>query len=160
MRQLIAGNWKMHGTTASAVALAEGVRAGAGGVDCDLLVCPPFVHLSAVASVLQGSVVALGGQDCHQAPQGAHTGDIAAPMLRDVGATYVILGHSERRQNHGEIDETIREKTEAALRCGLSPIVCVGETEEQRQSGKETEIVGWQSAAGVRGEGDRLRGGL
>jgi triosephosphate isomerase len=144
MRQLIAGNWKMHGTTASAVALAEAVRAGAGDVDCDLLVCPPFVHLGPVAAALRGSAVALGGQDCHQALQGAHTGDIAPPMLVDVGATHVILGHSERRQNHGEIDEVVREKTEAALRAGLTPIVCVGETDEQRQSGQETELVGWQ----------------
>jgi triosephosphate isomerase len=149
MRQLIAGNWKMHGLTAAAVALAEGVRDGAAAVDCDLLVCPPFVHLGAVAAVLKDGAVALGGQDCHQAPQGAHTGDISAPMLRDIGASYVILGHSERRQNHGEIDELVREKTEAALRNGLTPIVCVGETDEQRQSGQETELVGWQLAGSL-----------
>jgi triosephosphate isomerase len=149
MRQLIAGNWKMHGTAASAVALAEGVRAGAADAPCDLLVCPPFVHLAAVAAVLKGTPVGLGGQDCHQAPQGAHTGDISAPMLVDVGATHVILGHSERRHNHGEIDELVREKTEAALRTGLTPIVCVGETDEQRQSGQETEVVGWQLAGSL-----------
>ena len=149
MRQLIAGNWKMHGTGGSAVALAEAVLAGAGAVDCDLLVCPPSVHLGAVAEVLRGGAVALGGQDCHQALQGAHTGDIAAPMLLDVGATHVILGHSERRQNHGEIDEVVREKTETALRTGLTPIVCVGETDEQRQSGQETEVVGWQLAGSL-----------
>jgi triosephosphate isomerase len=149
MHQLIAGNWKMHGLLASAVALAEGIRAGAGDAACDLLVCPPFLHLPAVAEVLRGSGVALGGQDCHQALQGAHTGDIAAPMLRDVGASYVILGHSERRQNHGEIDEIVREKTETALRSGLIPIVCVGETDEQRQSGQETELVGWQLAGSL-----------
>ena len=149
MRQLIAGNWKMYGSCASAVALAQGVAAGAGDAACDLLVCPPFPHLSAVAAVLRDTPVALGGQDCHQAPQGAHTGDIAAPMLRDVGATHVILGHSERRQNHGEIDEVVREKTEAALRAGLTPIVCVGETDEQRRSGQETEIVGWQLAGSL-----------
>jgi triosephosphate isomerase len=149
MRQLIAGNWKMHGTVAGAVALAEGVRAGAAGAPCDLLVCPPFVHLAAVAAALKGSAVGLGGQDCHQAAQGAHTGDISAPMLVDVGATHVILGHSERRQNHGEIDELVREKTEAALRSGLTPIVCVGETDEQRLSGQETEIVGWQLAGSL-----------
>jgi triosephosphate isomerase (TIM) len=158
MRQLIAGNWKMHGTGASAVALAEAVLAGAGAVSCDLLVCPPFVHLGAVAAVLRGGQVALGGQDCHQALQGAHTGDISAPMLRDIGATHVILGHSERRQNHGEIDEIVREKTEAALRAGLTPIVCVGETDEQRQSGQETEIVGWQ-LAGSLPQGFVVKGG-
>jgi triosephosphate isomerase (TIM) len=144
MRQLIAGNWKMNGLAASATALAQGVRAGAGDVAADLLVCPTALHLAAVAEVLRGSPIAVGGQDCHQAPQGAHTGDVSAPMLRDAGASYVIVGHSERRQNHGEIDEIVREKTEAALRAGLSPIVCVGETEAQRQSGQETEIVGWQ----------------
>ncbi len=149
MRQLIAGNWKMHGTAVGAVELATGVRAGAVDAPCDLLVCPPFLHLAAVAGVLQGSAVALGGQDCHQAPQGAHTGDISAPMLADIGATHVILGHSERRQNHGEIDELVREKTEAALRTGLTPIVCVGETDEQRQSGQETEVVGWQLAGSL-----------
>jgi triosephosphate isomerase len=149
MRQLIAGNWKMHGTLASATALAEAVRGWAGDVACDLLVCPAFVHLPAVAGMLRDSPVALGGQDCHQALQGAHTGDISAPMLVDIGATHVILGHSERRENHGEIDETVREKTEAALRAGLTPIVCVGETDEQRQSGQETEVVGWQLAGSL-----------
>jgi triosephosphate isomerase (TIM) len=144
MPQLIAGNWKMHGLTAEAVALAQGVAAGAPGAACELLVCPPFVHLQAVAQVLSGSPVALGGQDCHHAKQGAHTGDISAPMLRDVGASWVILGHSERRQNHGETDELVREKVLAAVAAGLTPIVCVGETLHQRANGQETEIVGWQ----------------
>jgi triosephosphate isomerase len=149
MRQLIAGNWKMHGTTASALALAEAVRAGAGGIGADLLICPTFLHLAAVAAALHGSDVAVGGQDCHQEAQGAHTGDVSAPMLADAGATWVILGHSERRQNHGETDEAVREKTEAALRAGLAPIVCVGETEEQRLAGQETEMVGWQLAGSL-----------
>jgi len=96
-----------------------------------------------------GSPVAVGGQDCHQAKQGAHTGDIAAPMLRDAGAGWVILGHSERRQNHGETDELIREKTLAAVEAGLIPIVCVGETEEQRAGGQQTEVVGWQIAGSL-----------
>src|SRR4051794_38163397 len=128
MRQLIAGNWKMHLLGDEAVTLAKGVAAGAEGLACDLLVCPPAVHIAAVAKALEGSRVAVGGQDCHQAKQGAHTGDVAAPMLRDVGATWVILGHSERRQNHGETDELVREKTLAAVEAGLMPIVCVGET--------------------------------
>jgi triosephosphate isomerase len=149
MRQLIAGNWKMNGLRQTAIELAQGIRAGAQGLHCDLLVCPPFVHLASVADVLAGSAVAVGGQDCHQSPQGAHTGDTAAPMLRDLGASWVILGHSERRQNHGETDELIREKTLAAVEAGLTPIVCVGETEEQRQSGLETEIVGWQLAGSL-----------
>jgi triosephosphate isomerase (TIM) len=149
MPQLIAGNWKMHGLTADAVALAKGVVAGAAGLDCELLICPPFVHLPAVAPVLAGSPVALGGQDCHQAKHGAHTGDISAPMLRDVGASWVILGHSERRQNHGETDEVVREKVLAAVAAGLTPIVCVGETADQRAGGQETDVVGWQIAGSL-----------
>ena len=144
MRQLVAGNWKMHGLTADAAGLARDIRAGAEGLGCDLLVCPPFTQIAAVAAALRGSAVAVGGQDCHPKGQGAHTGDISAPMLRDAGATHVIVGHSERRQNHGETDELVREKVLAALEAGLVPIVCVGETEEQRSSGRETEVVGWQ----------------
>jgi triosephosphate isomerase (TIM) len=149
MPQLIAGNWKMHGLSVDAVALAHGVAAGAAGLACELLVCPPFVHIAAVAQAVAGSVVAVGGQDCHQTKQGAHTGDISPPMLRDVGASWVILGHSERRQNHGETDELVREKVLAAVEAGLMPIVCVGETEEQRSSGQETEVVGWQLAGSL-----------
>jgi triosephosphate isomerase (TIM) len=144
MPQLIAGNWKMHGLAADATALAQGIAAGAAGLSCELLVCPPFVHIAAVARELAGSPVAVGGQDCHQAKQGAHTGDISAPMLRDAGATWVILGHSERRHNHGETDELVREKVLAAVEAGLTPIVCVGETEDHRTGGQETEVVGWQ----------------
>ena len=149
MRQLIAGNWKMNGLRADAIKLAQGVRAGAQGLGCDLLVCPPFTVLGAVANALEGSSVAVGGQDCHTAQQGAHTGDVSAAMLRDAGATWVILGHSERRQNHGETDELVREKVLAAVEAGMIPIVCVGETEEQRASGQETEVVGWQLAGSL-----------
>ena len=149
MRQLIAGNWKMHGLAAEAVALAQGVAAGAHDIGAELLVCPTALHVAAVAQALQGSTVAVGGQDCHQAKQGAHTGDISAPMLRDAGATWVILGHSERRQNHGETDELVREKTLGAVAAGLMPIVCVGENADQRAGGQETEIVGWQLAGSL-----------
>jgi triosephosphate isomerase len=146
MPQLIAGNWKMHGLKADAAALAAGVAAGAQAVagPCELLVCPPFVHVERVAEALAGSPVALGGQDCHPAAKGAHTGDISGAMLKDLGAQWVILGHSERRQNHGETDELIREKCLGAIEAGLTPIVCVGETDEQRTAGQETEVVGWQ----------------
>lgn len=149
MRQLISGNWKMHCLESEAVALARGVAAGAQGIGAELLVCPTALHIAAVARALAGSSVAVGGQDCHQANQGAHTGDIAGPMLRDAGATWVILGHSERRQNHGETDELVREKTLAAVAAGLTPIVCVGETADQRSGGQETEIVGWQLAGSL-----------
>jgi triosephosphate isomerase len=155
MPQLIAGNWKMHCMAAEAVALAKDVAAGAqgiigaGGIAADLVVCPTALHVAAVSQALRGSAVAVGGQDCHQARQGAHTGDIAAPMLRDAGASWVILGHSERRQDHGETDELVREKTLAAVEAGLTPIVCVGETADQRSGGQETEIVGWQLAGSL-----------
>jgi len=148
MRQLIAGNWKMNGLTAQAAEIAGPLRAPTG-LACDLLVCPPFTQLLTVGQVLAGSPVALGGQDCHTAPHGAHTGDISAPMLRDAGATWVILGHSERRQNHAETDELVREKVLAATDAGLTPIVCVGETADQRSAGTETEVVGWQLAGSL-----------
>ena len=145
MRKLIAGNWKMNpATLAEARALAEGVRDGAASLGCDVLVCPPFTALGGVGDVLRGGPVRLGGQNCSAEAVGAHTGDIAVAMLRDVGATHVILGHSERRANHGELDDSVRAKVHAAMAGGLVPIVCVGETEEQRGSGRETEVVGWQ----------------
>jgi triosephosphate isomerase len=149
MRQLIAGNWKMHGLTAEAAALAGAVRAGSAGLACDLLVCPPFTQIVPVAALLAGSAVAVGGQDCHAAAQGAHTGDVSAPMLRDAGAGWVILGHSERRQNHGETDATVRAKAEAAIAASLLPIVCVGETEEERSAGWERGVVGGQLKASL-----------
>jgi len=149
MPQLIAGNWKMNCLAAEAVALAEGVAAGAQGLAAELLVCPTALHVAAVARALQGTPVAVGGQDCHQSKQGAHTGDIAGQMLRDAGATWVILGHSERRQNHDETDELVREKTLAAVEAGLTPIVCVGENADQRAGGQETEVVGWQLAGSL-----------
>jgi triosephosphate isomerase len=149
MAQLIAGNWKMHCLANEAIALAQGIAAGASGIAAELLVCPTALHVAAVAQALKGSAVAVGGQDCHQAAQGAHTGDIAGPMLRDAGAKWVILGHSERRQNHGETDELVREKTLAAVEAGLVPIVCVGETADQRSGGQETEVVGWQLAGSL-----------
>jgi triosephosphate isomerase (TIM) len=144
MPQLIAGNWKMHCLAREAVALAQAVAGDAQGIAAELLVCPTALHVAAVAQALKGSSVAVGGQDCHQARQGPHTGDIAAPMLRDAGATWVILGHSERRRDHGETDELVREKTLAAVAAGLTPIVCVGESADQRAGGLETEVVGWQ----------------
>jgi triosephosphate isomerase len=147
MRQLIAGNWKMHGLTAEAAAIATPLLdAGTGGSPLarDLLVCPPATQIASVARILAGSPVAVGGQDCHPETHGAHTGDISAPMLRDAGASYVILGHSERRQNHGETDSLVRSKTLAAVAARLMPIVCVGESADERQAGWETGVVGGQ----------------
>ncbi len=149
MRQLIAGNWKMNGLAGPAAALARALKADGGGLACDLLVCPPATVLASVAGILAGSEIAVGGQDCHADGSGAHTGDISAAMLRDAGASWVILGHSERRGDHGETDNDVRAKIAAATAAGLRPVVCVGETEDQRASGKETEVVGWQIAASL-----------
>ena len=148
MRQLIAGNWKMNGAPAMASALLAALRA-AGPLACDLLVCPPATLLATAAQALQGSPIAVGGQDCHARPAGAHTGDISAPMLRDAGATYVILGHSERRADHAETDAQIRAKVEAAIAAGLTPIVCVGETEAQRLAGQANDIIAAQLAGSL-----------
>jgi len=149
MRQLIAGNWKMHGLGAEAEALAGAVKDGTAGLAGDLLVCPPFTQIARVAAILAGGPVAVGGQDCHAAAQGAHTGDISAPMLADAGARFVILGHSERRQDHGETDAEVRAKAEAAVAAGLTPIVCVGETEAERTAGRQNAVVGGQLAASL-----------
>ena len=141
MRPLIAGNWKMNGLGADVVRVVGPLREAAGGLGCDLLVCPPATLLAAAAARLAGSPVAVGAQDCHAAPSGAHTGDLAAPMLREAGATWVILGHSERRAEHGESDALVRGKALAAAAAGLSPIVCVGETEAERAAGAHLAVV-------------------
>lgn len=148
IRPLIAGNWKMHGTLREAAALAEAVRAGAAASPpaADLLVCPPFPHIHVLAVALLGQGVAVGGQDCHAAAKGAHTGDVSAAMLRDIGASHVILGHSERRADHGEADADVRAKVAAALAAGLVPVVCVGETEAQRLGGEAEAVVRRQLA--------------
>ncbi len=143
MRQIIAGNWKMNGLAAPSQTLASALRDAAPALACDLVVCPPFTQLAAVAATLRGSPVALGAQDCHQADAGPHTGDISAPMLAECGVRYVILGHSERRLHHGEIDETVRQKAKAAMAAGLVPIVCVGESADQRAAGEHQDTVGW-----------------
>ncbi|GAC1345796.1 MAG: triose-phosphate isomerase [Acetobacteraceae bacterium] len=144
MRQLIAGNWKMNGLRDMAARLAAAVRHGSEGLACDLLLCPPATVLEAVAAVLEGSAVELGGQDCHTEVSGARTGDIAAAMLRDAGARWVILGHSERRLAYGESNGLVREKAVAAIAAGLTPIICVGETEQQRLSGNAEPVVAAQ----------------
>jgi triosephosphate isomerase len=142
-RRLIAGNWKMNGLSSDGLALARGLagRAAASRLEAELLICPPATLLAPVAEAIAGGAVALGGQDCHPEPSGAHTGDVSAEMLADLGCRYVIVGHSERRANHGESDALVRRKAEAALRAGLTPIVCVGETETERMRGEQAEIV-------------------
>src|SRR5579863_1249253 len=140
-RALLAGNWKMHGLQSSAGELKTIVAAAAGLPKLDLMVCPPATLIAAFAAIARGSRVMIGGQDCHQLPAGAYTGDISAEMLKDAGAAAVIVGHSERRQYHGETDETVRTKARAAHRAGLLPIICVGETRAERQAGRALAVV-------------------
>ncbi|HXQ50969.1 MAG TPA: triose-phosphate isomerase [Stellaceae bacterium] len=146
MRKLCAGNWKMNGLRRDAVALASAlaVRAKAEPVACDLLVCPPATALAWVADALAGSGIVLGGQDCHAAEKGAHTGDVSAAMLKDAGCGVVILGHSERRAGHGESDAEVRAKCEAAGRAGLGVILCIGETLAERDAGRTLAVVSRQ----------------
>lgn len=151
MRQkLIAGNWKMNGLSDEGLRLAEGIvdrrlRAmeygNESGRSCELLICPPFTLLSQIRPILGGTGIALGAQDCHPETSGAHTGDISAGMLGDVGCECVIVGHSERRQNHGESDALVRAKANAALQAGLAPIVCIGETDSQREQGQTQDVL-------------------
>ncbi|WP_167647841.1 triose-phosphate isomerase [Mameliella alba] len=144
-RKLAAGNWKMNGTRAALDELAAMGAAAEGAAE--ILVCPPATLIAAAAQSAKG--IAIGGQDCHPAASGAHTGDLAAPMLADAGASYVILGHSERRADHGEDDQLIREKTRAAWDANLTAVVCVGETLDQREANNTLDIIGGQLAASI-----------
>ena len=142
---LVAGNWKMNGLVASEAELAKiihGATALAG--KADLMVCPPATLVAAFAGAARGSALAIGGQDCHAEPSGAHTGDIAAEMLADAGARAVIVGHSERRTDHRETDAQVRAKALAARRAGLTAIVCVGEQRAEREAGQTLTVVGRQ----------------
>ena len=150
---LIAGNWKMNGLKRDAEALATGVAervAGMAGVE--IVVCPPFPHLSRVAAILEQTGIAVGAQNCADAGQGARTGEVAADMLVDLGLTHVILGHSERRAYYHEADALIAERYRQALLAGLTPILCVGETLEQRDAGRAEAVLAGQ----LRGITDRL----
>src|SRR5258706_2081638 len=144
-RPLVAGNWKMNGPQRSVPELkriAHGVHAQAEKVD--ILVCPPATLIASFATAARGTAVAIGAQDCHAEPNGAFTGDISAEMLKDVGASAVILGHSERRSLHKESDAEVRAKVLAARRAGLTAIVCVGETRAEREAGQTLAVVGRQ----------------
>ena len=141
-RTLIAGNWKMNGLRATLGELAA-IAAAARDAAAEVAICPPFTLVDAVARAADGAF-AVGGQDCHHAEQGAHTGCVSAAMLADLGAAYVIVGHSERRQDQGERDADVRAKAEAATAAGLVPIVCVGETEAQRDAGETLLVVAGQ----------------
>ncbi|SRR5258706_10008919 len=151
---LIAGNWKMHGTAASlGEARKVAARVGAGGVR--VAICPPATLVQRMSEALAGSAVLVGGQDCHFEEAGAFTGDVSAEMLADAGAALVILGHSERRAGYGETDELVAAKVQAAVRAGLEPIVCVGETLEQRKAGDALKVVTGQVRGSLPRELDR-----
>jgi triosephosphate isomerase len=139
MAQIIAGNWKMNGTAAGLGAYAAALRAAPG--DAVLIVCPPFPLLPVLAVALAGTSIAVGAQDCHAGASGAHTGDVSAVLLKEIGVTYVILGHSERRADHGESNAAVNGKVKAAVAAGLVPIVCVGETEQERDAGEAEDVV-------------------
>ena len=145
IRPLIAGNWKMNGLKAS-MAEFEAMLAGAGALagKADLLICPPATLIPAFAGKAKGKGVAVGAQDCHQNASGAHTGDLSAEMLADAGATSIIVGHSERRADHGESDVLVRQKAQAAWRAGLVAIVCIGETRAQRDASQTLDVCGTQ----------------
>jgi triosephosphate isomerase len=154
MRTLfIAGNWKMNPTTAeAAVALAESVKAGVGqAADVRVAVCPPAVFLHQIDAALAGSPIGLGAQNMHWKPDGAYTGELSAAMLQDAGCTHVILGHSERRHGLGETDAQINAKLHAALGAGLIPIVCIGETEQERDAGQTEDVVAGQLTGSLAG---------
>jgi triosephosphate isomerase len=150
-KPLVAGNWKMNGLRASLAVIGEIAKANDAALrrKADLLVCPPATLLFPAAAVCIGSRVAVGAQDCHAKESGAHTGDLSAEMIADAGATYVIVGHSERRADHGETDAIVEAKAQAALRAGLTPIICIGETRAEREAGKTLDVVGGQLAGSL-----------
>jgi triosephosphate isomerase len=149
---LVIGNWKMHGTLVEARALATGIREGLKrprGVQ--VAVCPPFTALAAVSEILAGTPIQVGAQTCHHEPAGAHTGEISLPMLVELGCRWVLVGHSERRKEMGESDELINRKLRAVLGAGVTPVLCVGETSDERRQGLTFTTVEGQLRAGLAG---------
>jgi triosephosphate isomerase len=156
-KPLIAGNWKMYKTVPEAVALATEVRGGASRRDVEVVLGPPTTALQAVAAVVKGTAIGVAAQNMHAENEGAFTGEVSPLMLKDAGCTHVILGHSERRQLFGETDDGVARKTEAALRHGLTPIVCVGELLAERESDRTREVVERQIERALRGlDADRV----
>jgi triosephosphate isomerase len=143
-RKLIAGNWKMYKTIAEAVALVDEIKKGIAGAPGDTLVAPPYTALAAVVAAAKGSAVAVASQNMHFEKEGAFTGEVSASMLKDIGVTHAILGHSERRQYFAETDDGVAKKTKVALDNALTPISCLGETLAEREAGRTTEVVGRQ----------------
>ena len=154
MRQpLVVGNWKMHGSRESVGSLlGRLVTTVSADAAAEVAVCPTYVHIAQALELCAGSAVAVGAQDCSHVAEGAYTGEVAAPMLADAGCRWVILGHSERRAYHGESDELINAKLAAAIQAGLQPILCVGETREQREAGEAEAVVAGQLAGALAGQ--------
>ncbi|MFM9975054.1 MAG: triose-phosphate isomerase [Beijerinckiaceae bacterium] len=151
LRPLIAGNWKMNGLKSSAVELMAMIETAKGAIskDVDLLICPPATLLMGLARAAEGSAVMLGAQDCHANVSGAHTGDVSAEMIADAGGKAIIVGHSERRADHAEADNVVRDKAAAAMRAGLIAVVCVGETEAQKDAGMTIDVVSTQLGGSI-----------
>ena len=147
-RKIAAGNWKMNGLVPSLAEL-DTLMAGVGEPDCDVLICPPATLLTGFAGIARTSVIRIGAQDCHAEASGAHTGDISAEMVKDAGCSAVIVGHSERRTDHGETDDMVRAKAQAAWRAELVAVICIGETEQERDAGQALDIVRRQLAGSV-----------
>ena len=150
-KPIIAGNWKMNKTPAEAKELIEALKPLVADAQAEVVVCPTFVCLSAAKEAIAGSNIHLGAQNLHFEPKGAYTGEVSAEMLTSIGVEYVIIGHSERRQYFAETDETVNKKVKAALAAGLKPIICVGESLEQREKGITKEIVSLQSKLALEG---------
>ena len=146
MKSLIAGNWKMNGVQSASAEIDSliDMLGGSTPSDRDVLICPPTTLLASFVKGYSETGLLIGAQDCHQNPSGAHTGDLSAEMLADAGASYVIVGHSERRADHGEGDSIVKAKAEAVIRAGMTPIICVGETQQQRASNEALAVVGTQ----------------
>ncbi len=153
-KPIIAGNWKMNKTPSEGVALVEELKPLVDQADCDVVVCVPATDIYAVGQAIKGSNIHLGAQNVHFAESGAYTGEISADMLKDLGVEYVVIGHSERRQYFAETDETVNKRTLAALSKGLIPIVCVGETLEEREGGKTEDVLTRQLLNGLKGIDD------
>lgn len=157
-KKLIVGNWKMNGGLEANARLLADLTAGLGSPACDVAVCVPAPYLAQVAGLVAGTPVALGSQDVSAHAQGAYTGEVSAGMLRDFGVRFAIVGHSERRQYHGEADAVVANKAVAALDAGIVPIVCVGETLAEREADRTGEVVARQLAAALDALGDRAAG--
>ncbi|MBX9832032.1 MAG: triose-phosphate isomerase [Burkholderiaceae bacterium] len=152
-KKLIAGNWKMNGSTAANAALVQQLLAGVGQAACDIAVCVPAPYLAEVGALVKGAAIAVGAQDVSAYDAGAYTGEVSAGMLRDLGVRYAVVGHSERRQYHGETDAVVANKAQKALAAGITPIVCVGETLQEREAGLTEEVVKRQLAAVIHTNG-------